>query len=95
MKIKVLKNFSCNGVKKMKGSFLTEEESKLIGDAQAKILLHNDFVSVIDPKKVAASKEKEAAKKAAHDKANAEKSAKVKAKREAAAKKQLEESKGN
>lgn len=43
-KIKVLKNFSCNGIKKKIGQFLSKEDKDIIGEKFGKELLHNDFL---------------------------------------------------
>lgn len=51
MKVKVLKNFSCNGVRKMAGQFLSEEEYKIMGDEFVKEFLGNDFLQMIEMEK--------------------------------------------
>lgn len=45
-KIKVLKNFSCNGVKKKIGQFLSKEDKDIIGENFGKELLHKDFLQM-------------------------------------------------
>lgn len=48
--MKVLKNFSCNGVRKKIGDILTEEECKIIGEL-GKGLIANDFLQKGTPLK--------------------------------------------
>lgn len=46
MRMKALKNFSCNGIKKKANEFLSLEETEAIGDVFGKELLRNDMVRV-------------------------------------------------
>ena len=46
MKVKALKNFSCNGVRKKIGQFLSEEECEKIGDEFGEDLVKNDFLQI-------------------------------------------------
>ena len=48
MKIKVLKNFSCNGVRKRVGQFLSEEECEIIGDDFGSEFVKNDFLLILE-----------------------------------------------
>lgn len=48
MKIKVLKNFSCNGVRKSVGQFLTEEEAEKIGEEFGNEFIKNDYLMVME-----------------------------------------------
>ena len=42
--IKVLKNFSCNGLKKKVGQFLSEKDIQVIGEKFGKELRFKDFL---------------------------------------------------
>ena len=43
-KIKVLKNFKCNGVRGQVGNFLSKEDRDLIGEKNGKDLMNKDFI---------------------------------------------------
>lgn len=46
MKVKVLKNFKCNGVKKSVGEYLSKDDRDKIGEKMGKDLLNKDFLIV-------------------------------------------------
>ena len=69
MKIKVLKNFSCNGVRKKPGQYLSEKDIEVIGEKLGNKLLHDDFLLVTEERKAPKKEEpKKEAKKEKKDK---------------------------
>lgn len=46
--MKVLKNFSCNGVRKKAGEILSNKEKEIIGEKFGKKLIHDDFLQNIE-----------------------------------------------
>lgn len=53
-KIKAIKNFKCNGVKKSPGQMLSQKDIDLIGEKQGQILLNEDMIMIEKeaPKKI-------------------------------------------
>ena len=95
--MKVLKNFTCNGVRKKAGQFLSKEDKELIGGKFGEQLMKDDFIqgeskqlSEEEKAKILADKDekiakakldKDAAKKSKADKKAAKKAAKEAAKK--------------
>ena len=55
-KLKALKNFTCNGVRKKAGEFLSENDKEKIGEKLGQKLINDDFIrSESEPKEESSS----------------------------------------
>ncbi len=63
-KVKAIKNFSCNGVKKKAGEFLNKEEMQKMGEKHYKSHLDKDLIMVVsEDKKEEKKQDKKESKK--------------------------------
>lgn len=56
-KMKVLKNFKCNGVRKLRDQFISQEEKDKIGEKEGQKLINEDFIQIEGEEKSPARKE--------------------------------------